>query len=303
MTASLSSSIIVPVRNGAETIGDMLTALFNQADAPPEKEVIVVDNGSTDATRDIVNRFDVTLLEETTPGVSSARNRGLSHAGGDIYINIDADTLPTRYWLREMIAPFSDPEVILVGGKIMSFRPETGAERYIEQAGLYAPDNSVANPDLPFVTGGNLAVRREAALAIGGWAEDLIRSEDIDFSYRITHQLSTRIRYQPSALIFHRNRRTDNDLKKQARGYGYGAALIYKRYPEQIKWRIAHAMKLAVLLAHRTAMPALYKIGHRFGRVTNAELEFAKYHRMWTWSFWHIFLRTYYLGHMRKSVP
>ena len=190
-----------------------------------------------------------------------------------------------------------------MGGKIVSFRPETGAQRFIEQAGLFAPENSATNPDIPFVTGANLAVRREAALAIGGWAEDLLRSDDIDFSYRLTREFSTRITYQPSALIFHRNRRTDDDLQKQASGYGYGAALIYKRYPEQIRWRATHSLKLVTLLTYRTVAPVLCAIGHRLGRVTDEELEFAKYSRMWTWSFWTSFLRTFYSRNKAGVAP
>jgi len=294
MTDSTSVSIIVPVLNGSGTIHDMLTALFSQAGAPQNREVIVVDNGSSDGTRDIVRRFDVTLLEEPRRGVSAARNRGLAHARGDIYINIDADTLPTRYWLRELVAPFSDPDVVLAGGKVVSFKPETAAERYIERSGLYAPENSVTNPDLPFVAGMNLAVRREAALSIGGWDEDLLRSDDIDFSCRILRKFSTCIRYQPGAIIFHRNRSTDEGLKKQAWGYGYGAAVMYKRYPEKLKWGMAQSMKLASLLVHRTIMPEVLKIGHRFGKVSGEDLEFARYHRMWTSSFWRGFLKTYY---------
>lgn len=293
MTDSTSVSIIVPVLNGSATIHDMLTALFNQAGAPRNKEVIVVDNGSSDGTRDIVRRFDVTLLEEPKRGVSAARNRGLIYARGEICIYIDADTLPTRYWLREFVAPFLDPEVILVGGKIVSFKPETAAERYIEISGLYAPENSVTNPDLPFVCSGNLAVRRKAALVIGGWDEDLVRAEDVDFSYRIIQKFSTRIRYQPGALIFHRNRNTDEGLKKQAWGYGYGAAVMYKRYPEKLEWGMAQSIRLASLLVHRTMMPEVLKIGHRFGKVSGEDLEFARYHRMWTWSFWRGFLKTY----------
>ena len=224
MTSALSVSVIVPVLNGADTIGDMLTALLNQAGAPKKREIIVVDNGSSDQTPEIVKKFEVTLLEEPTPGVSAARNCGLRHATGDIYINIDADTLPTRYWLREIVLPFSDPSVILVGGKVISFKPETGAERYIENSGLYEPINSITNPVFAFVAGMNLAVRREAALAIGGWDESLRRSDDIDFSFRLQQKFPSEIKYQPSALIFHRNRRSDDALEKQAWGYGYGAA-------------------------------------------------------------------------------
>lgn len=290
----LSVSVVVPVLNGADTIGDMLNALLSQSRVPKDIQFIVVDNGSSDGTQEIVQKFDVTLLEETTPGVSAARNRGLRHASGDIYINVDADTLPTRYWLREIVAPFADPDVILVGGRFISFKPETAAERYIERAGLYEPKNSVTNQHLPFAIGGNLAVRREAALSINGWSEDLLRGDDVDFSYRLIRRFSTQVKYQPTAVVFHRNRNSDEGLRKQAYGYGHGAATIYRRYPYELHWGASESVKLACLLLHRTIMPAALKIGRLFGKTSDDEIEFATYHRMWTWSFWSGFLRTYY---------
>jgi GT2 family glycosyltransferase len=176
----------------------------------------------------------------------------------------------------------------------MSYKPETGAERYIENAGLYEPKNSVDNTDIPFVVGMNLAVRRQAALSIGGWAEDLIRAEDIDFSYRLTKKFGTTITYQERAIIFHRNRRTDQELMQQATGYGYGAALMYKRYPGELKWGWSETLKLAALLGHRVSSPLFMGLKHKFGRVSDDHLEFAKYNRMWSMSFWTSFLKTYY---------
>jgi len=303
MKSDLSVSIIVPVLNGADTIADMLTALFNQAVGPMEREILVVDNGSTDHTRDIVKKFPVTLLEEPRPGVSAARNHGLQHASGDIYMNIDADTLPTRHWLREMVSPFSDPSVVLAGGKVVSFKPETGAERYIEKSGLYEPINSIANPIFPFVIGMNLAVRREAALAIGGWDERLMRADDVDFSFRLLKKFPSKIKYQQNALIFHRNRRTDDGLKKQALGYGYGVATMYIKYPEHMKWGAMQCLSVASLLFKRFFTPEIKKIGHRLGKVSDNDLEFSKYHRMWTMHFWRGFLSTYYGTQNKGALP
>src|SRR6476620_10370303 len=96
MAPDLAVSVVVPVLNGAETIGDLLSAVTHQLGAPRDSAVIVVDNGSTDSTPDVVARFPVTYLQESTPGPSAARNRGLSHARGDVVVFVDADTVPTR---------------------------------------------------------------------------------------------------------------------------------------------------------------------------------------------------------------
>ncbi len=287
-------SVVIPVLNGAEMIGDTLRAVLGQARAGAELEVIVVDNGSTDATCEVVSHFPVTLLHAAVPGVSAGRNVGLAACRGDIYINVDADTLPSRTWLRELLRPFDDPAVVLVGGRTISFRPESGAERYIERAGLFRPENSVHNPDLPFVIGCNLAVRTTAARAIGGWDEGMVRGEDIDFSVRLRRAFPAPIHYREEAVLFHRNRSDERALAAQAHGYGYGMALIYRRYPEQLHFNAGRQLRALRLVVERTVWPPLLWIGHRWGRVSGEELEFARFHRLWTNAFWRGFFSTWY---------
>ena len=168
MTGAPSVSVIIPVLNGAATIGDTLAALQTQTGAPAGVQTLVVDNGSTDATAQIVRRFDVTLLEEAKRGPGAARNRGLRAAAGAVIAHLDADTIPARRWLTEIIAPFGDADVQLVGGRTLAFRPETAAERYVARAALFDAEATIARAVLPFVPSLNMAVRRDAALAIGG---------------------------------------------------------------------------------------------------------------------------------------
>ena len=95
-----SVSVVIPVLNGGETIGDTLAGLMQQVRCPRETEIIVVDNGSKDQTRAVVEKFPITLLTEPKRGPSAARNRGLYTAQGDIVAHLDADTMPTRRWRR-----------------------------------------------------------------------------------------------------------------------------------------------------------------------------------------------------------
>ena len=115
-------SVVIPVYNGSATIGDTLRSLQAQSGAPAF-EVIVVDNGSTDATREVVSRFDVTLLDEVTRGPAAARNRGLRDARADIVAHCDADTVLTRRWLSELVEPLRDP------GVAVADEPEEDADR------------------------------------------------------------------------------------------------------------------------------------------------------------------------------
>jgi len=281
-----SVSVVVPVLNGAATIGDMLNALLHQSGAPQQFEIIVVDNGSTDSTCAIIEKFAVTMLHEPKRGPAAARNRGLRHASGEIIVHLDADTLPTRSWLREIVAPFADPDVILVGGKTVPFRPDTPAERYVARVGLYNAEFDAARPIFPFVASVNMATRRLAALAVGGFSEDMLTAEDMDFCYRLLRQFPSRIVYQSSAVLFHRNRSADTALCRQAWAYGEGAAQLYARYPDVLRWGAAQTMTVCRTLAARTARPPLLRIARSLGSTSDSEIEFARYHRMWTWWYW-----------------
>lgn len=288
-----SVSVVLPVLNGAATIADALRALLTQANPPQPLEIVVVDNGSTDATRDIVRSHGVILLEEATRGPSAARNCGLRYASGDVIVHLDADTLPTRRWLAELVAPFADTQVHVAGGKTMTFRPTTPAQRYMARSQIHDGGASARQPVMPFVASLNMAVRRQSALAIGGWAEDLMTAEDVDFCHRILRAFPSRIAFQPNALLFHRDRTTDEALFRQAWGYGEGAAQLYGRYPYELPWGTRQWWGVASKLARRALTYAGALIGGQFGSTKPDDVEFALYDWRWTWWYWRGFLHRY----------
>jgi glycosyltransferase involved in cell wall biosynthesis len=99
-----SVSVVVPVYNGASTIGACLEALLAQTYDPALTEIIVVDNNSTDGTPDLVARYPVALLHERDIQTSyAARNRGVAHAGREIVAMTDADCVPEPDWLAQLI--------------------------------------------------------------------------------------------------------------------------------------------------------------------------------------------------------
>jgi len=281
-----SVSIVVPVLNGAATIGDLLSALAQQRGAPAGCELIVVDNGSTDRTPEIARGFGATVLGEPTRGPAAARNRGLRHARGDIVVHLDADTLPTRRWLQEMVGPFVDANVLLVGGKTLSFRPESPVERFVERFGLYDTEFHVTRGILPFVASLNMAVRRGPALAVGGWAENMLTSEDVDFCHRLLQQFPGRIAYQPRAVLLHRHRSTIESLRRQAWTYGEGVAQMYGRYPDLLEWDRWRMLRAARTMAWRAVKPAVLRVAVPLGIAARDDLEYAQCHRLWSWWFW-----------------
>jgi glycosyltransferase involved in cell wall biosynthesis len=290
-----SVSVVVPVLDGAATIGAMLAALSAQAGAPRELEIIVVDNGSRDDTCAVVARFpNVTLLHEARRGPAAARNCGLRAARGEIVVHLDADTLPTRRWLASIVAPFADPAVVLAVGRTVCFSPQTPVERYIAASGLYESDLATSREPFPFAPSLNMAVRRSAALAAGGWCEDLLTAEDVDFSHRVLALAPGPIARANAAVLFHRVRSTPEQLRSLASSYGRGVAQMYLRYPEKLQWDARKTAIVVWRLAIRTIAPPLLALG-RLLRVVKAErLEFATYHRLWSWHFSNGMLQEFY---------
>jgi glycosyltransferase involved in cell wall biosynthesis len=301
VSETLSVSVVVPVLNGAASIGSLLDALGQQAVPPPDCEIIVVDNGSTDGTPDIVRRFGVTLLEEGVRGPAAARNRGLRHATGEVVAHLDADTQPSRRWLAELVAPFAAPQVVLTAGRTVCYPQDTAAGRYVAASGLYETERAINREPFPFAPSLNMAIRRAAAEAVGGWATDMMTGEDVDFSHRVLRAFPSRIVYRPGAVLFHRTRATAEELRRQAWTYGEGAAHLYLRYPEVVRWDLPKTLVLGGRLILRSAMPTILAAGHAIGRASAKDVEFARYHRLWTWWFWRGFFSMY--RHRERRPP
>ncbi|HZQ09392.1 MAG TPA: glycosyltransferase [Anaerolineae bacterium] len=299
MSPEPTVSVVIPVLNGANTIGDTLTSLANQLGAPPNTEIIVVDNGSHDDTQDIVKRFEVTLLTESTRGPSAARNRGLYAARGEIVAFLDADVLPTRYWLQELIAPFAASNVTLVGGALRDYIAETAPERFMAQFGTYQFEYDIFLKGVPHISSSNMAVRREAALAIDGWDEAFITAEDFDFTIRLVRQLNACIERVPNAVALHRHRRTDEALRHQAWRYGEGLARLHLRYPEFGELD-SRRRALNWTLRVRSAKARLLPLAARLGWTTPERAEFAQYHWMWSESFWRGYFSMLYYVEWRE---
>jgi len=294
MTLHFSVSVVIPVLNGGETLAQTLSSLRSQARLPKEFEIIVVDNGSTDNTLEVAQSYDVKIFNEAKKGPAAARNCGLHKAEGDIIVHVDADTVPSRRWLSSLIALFEDPSVIIAGGRVIGYPPVTGAERFMSSHGIWEPENNIFRPLFPFVPSLNLAVRKQAALDIGGWCDSMLTGEDVDFTHRLLKKYPSEIGYSDKAILFHHHRKTDDQLRKQAWTYGEGGAEMYRRFPDEANFGLRKMMYVAKVMLSRGIYPSLLSVKAFFGQSDAKQIEFYKYHRLWTWWWWRGFFNMYF---------
>ena len=236
-------SVILCVRNGAETILEQLMALTAQ-DCTRAWELVVVNNGSTDDTLPVVQKwqaqqsgFDVVIVDgSAVSGLSAARNLGVQQARGYFLLFCDADDIVDHQWVMALADALGEAD--LVGGPLDLHHLNTPALVHLRRN--FAVDSSAALPLIwsayPYVIGANMGVRREMYQRLGGCDPRLvICGDDVDLSLRVA-AAGGRVAFAPTARIHYRYRTTLPQLRRQMYNYGRGEALL----------RLKHAPALAV---------------------------------------------------------
>ena len=182
-------SIVIPAYNEEKGIGACLTSI-RQQQYPREKiEVIVVDDGSSDRTRDIARQHqDVAVLEQAHEGKSAALNRGVAHAAHRLIFTVDADTVLDRRCLREIVRPFSDPGVGATTGTSTVSSTKTVMETFQNVEYHY---NNLIRKSFSTVFGNGIwffgalaCYRRDVLQKIGCFKRDTM-TEDMDIALEI----------------------------------------------------------------------------------------------------------------------
>ncbi len=132
-------SVVVPVRNGERTIRDCLASLLRMDYPETRRELLVVDNGSTDRTAEIIKSFPVRYVSEGCRGIPHARNRGIEASQGAIVAFTDADCVVDAAWLRELVRGFEEEGIGGVEGETVVSAGNPGRAIYGEKAEFLLP--------------------------------------------------------------------------------------------------------------------------------------------------------------------
>ncbi len=224
-------SVVVCTFNGARTLDDCLQGLFELE--YPDYEVIVVDDGSRDASATIASRYPCRLYRTENRGLSSARNTGLEAATGEIVAYIDDDARPDPHWLMYLAARFLDSEHVGVGGPNIA-PPGDGP---IAECVANAPGGPVhvllTDEEAEHIPGCNMAFRKARLEAVGGFDPRFrAAGDDVDICWRLRERGWT-LGFSPGAVVWHHRRNSVRAYWKQQQGYGKAEALLESKWPEK----------------------------------------------------------------------
>jgi O-antigen biosynthesis protein len=222
-------SVVVASFNGGRTLDECLQSLANLT--YPDYEVIVIDDGSTDDTPQIISRYDVRSIRSENGGLSRARNRGIEASTGEIVAFIDSDAYADPDWLFHLVTALREQDAAAVGGPNLA-PPKDG---FTAACVDFAPGNPthvlLDDQQAEHVPGCNMAFRKDALSKIGGFDHThRAAGDDVDVCWKLLVRDET-IAFSPGAIVWHHRRPTVRAYLRQQRGYGYAEAHLRRRYP------------------------------------------------------------------------
>ena len=250
----MNVSVVMPCRNNAKVIAGQLAALSRQK-WHGSWEVIVADNGSNDATIEIVEEYrkrlpHLRLIDASARrGAAHARNAGVTAARGEAILFCDADDEVGSGWLAAMADGLAEHHFLAARLDIERLNPPeiVGAVKNPQGHGLL---RVAYPPHLWHASGASLGVKRVVHERIGGFDESLLYLEDTDYCFRV--QLTgIELWFLAAAAVHYRFRPNPQALFHQARHWGQYNVLMYKRYRESMRldhpWR-RHLLRWHTLL-------------------------------------------------------
>jgi GT2 family glycosyltransferase len=227
----MTSSLIIITLNRAALLQRTLEGLARQT--RQIGEIIVVDNGPTRETEQVVSGFAARYVPEPRRGYGHARNRGLDEAVGAVIYFLDDDCVPDPDWSDVLWNVLNSGDADLASGSRAPGQPGLAARlEYLSTDGPVLSPNLAAGPARHLSTS-NLILRRDAVAKVGCFDTTLTMCEDRDFTTR-ARKLGFRLRYEPKARVTHYPAIHNlSDYLDKMRHYGTGTSQYFQRWRDE----------------------------------------------------------------------
>src|SRR4030065_2472512 len=244
-------SIVIPTFNSAKVLKTCLESLANKTVGRKKYEVIVVDDGSTDETKDIVAKYPVRYIHQQNRGPAAARNNGVNHAQGEIVLFTDADCDPEPNWIEEMIKPLNDNQVVGVKGAYKTRQKELVA-RLVQIEYEHKYERMKKFKYIDFIDTYSAGYRKDIFLKYNGFDERYPKAsvEDQEFSFRLSHD-GHKMVFNPDAVVFHKHSASLMGYLRKKYKIAFWKVFLLKRHPGKVKTdtHTPQSLKIQMVLA------------------------------------------------------
>lgn len=267
-------SVVVPCRNEAANVEALLEAIERQSVSA--REIVIVDDGSSDDTSAIVRRWERTrpwrnVVIVTGPGLgaAAAMNAGIRHASADIIVRLDGHCLPDVDYVARSIETLALPGAGVAGGvweiapraasttargiaAVLSHPLGSGGAEYRKSSWSAV----LSTKEVDTVPYG--AFRTAVWAEVGGFDESLVRNQDYDFNHRV-RLTGRRILLNPEIVSVYKARATFGALARQYFDYGCWKVVMLRKFPASIRLR----QLLPLLLVPALVLLAVWALATR----------------------------------------
>lgn len=234
-----------------------------------DDSLLVVDNtpGGVSVNGTMVSVLGAARIQ--TPAY--ARNRGAAVGAADWLVFLDADAEPSPELLDRYFAPAPGPRTGLIGGGVIDEQvpPDaSAAARYSYLRSVMSQDRTFGFGEWGYPKSANVACRREAFEAIGGFREEIRAAEDADLTYRL-RAAGWEVERREDAAVVHLSRRTLRGLIEQQLVWGAGGAWLERQYPGSVppisgprlaRWGLVRTAKGLLRLRHPNRDTAIFAL-------------------------------------------
>jgi glycosyltransferase involved in cell wall biosynthesis len=248
-------SIVIPTFNRAAMLADTIDRVESQTVAAEHYEVIVVDNASTDDTRNVLEAksrkyFNLRPLFQPKPGAAATRNAGLRQAAGETILFIDNDIAAPPDLIQNHLEYQQTPRSAVIGNVITPWHESVDPFlRYLRHRGIYNPYSIASGPiDFSYYHTGNVSTPKSLLLEAGGFNEDffLYGMEDIELGYRL-EKVGAQMINGERACAVHQYFPTYDEFIDRCEQAGYSLGKLIELHPHLEKRFVEHGKWTSVL--------------------------------------------------------
>ena len=272
-------TVVIPTYNRCETLQKAVSAYLDQTASQSIREILIVDDGSTDSTSEVVaaasrdSSVPIRYFRQSNKGPAAARNVGIREANGELILFTDDDIIPGSAFVTEHLEwhrrlPDSSTAVL---GQVTwhpDVRPTPFMEWYGSDGALFGFSHLAGQTEVgyEYLYSCNLSLNTDFLRKHGTFDEDfkVAAYEDSELGYRLG-KAGMRLLYNPRALAFHYQTLTFEDACRRARKCAV-AEMVFKQKEAGIHYYSSHPLQKVSTLKTRVAKPFLWPLKRMMNR-------------------------------------